>query len=58
MDDLAKERPEALGHDDPRDSSLGEIYKQKRNGRNNGDGNLVPPADVEDVIEEAEERGR
>jgi hypothetical protein len=55
--DGAENRTKGLWDHDVCVPALGVVHEQKRNRRNERDGELVPPSNVKQVIYESEERG-
>jgi hypothetical protein len=55
IDDVSKVLPEALWHDDSCQTSLRVIDEEQRDRSDERDRDLVSPADVKDIVEEAKE---
>lgn len=58
LDDVSKDVPESFWHDDGGESSLGVVDEEERDRGDDGDRQLVAPADVKHVVQEAEQGGR
>ena len=51
FDDRPEKLASALWHDDRRKATLGVIDEEERDGGDDGDRQLVPPANVKQVVE-------